>query len=111
MTTKEKVLEIINQEIKRIVKESYSFEEVIDILEYIKLYTLNQVQEPKIKQLEWDSDNRAIAIEINNRIILAYFIQGGYLRIGSTGYPFQDEAKAKAYAQEHFEGLIRGCYE
>lgn len=117
MTTKEQVLEIIEEVIVRDKLNKYKGFDLHEVLELLISKIESEVQEPKIKRLVWNDD---IAIVFGyGDYLISYEI---YKRqIGTKIYfklYFNNDCiemlekydQAKAYAQEHFEGLIRGCY-
>ena len=115
MTTKEQVLEIIEGYKPAYINSNYitmTLDKVIGgILEHIQ----SEVHEPKIKQLEWE-DCWATAFKIDEYELIEYEVirlyKGYQLKLGDKEILTTSSFKeAKAYAQEHFENLIRGCYE
>lgn len=121
MTTKEQVLDMVLEE-KNNAMSFYSHlrslpeQSILAIEEcYDNIYNRiqSEVHEPKIKQLEW---NNEVAYKLD--LWLQYQIDeeygGGFVvrlnGVGKDNEPFDTLDQAKAYAQEHFENLIRGCY-
>jgi TPP-dependent indolepyruvate ferredoxin oxidoreductase alpha subunit len=119
MTTKEHVLRLIEELIFKEHAEAprtnnkQATENTLETLCYLRERIETECHEPKIKQLVWE-DCFAIAYIIDGWDYSYVIEQLETFNLYFDNIIIENlptEAEAKAYAQEHFENLIRGCYE
>jgi hypothetical protein len=111
MTTKEQVLEIIKQVQAKPTFSNDAITRLYDLVNRIE----TEVTEPQVKQLVW-ANSSAIAFKYGTEYPIRYDIdkygKTVFLKFNDNIVTKTDSLKrAKAYAQQHFEGLIKSCLE
>lgn len=113
MTTKERVLNLMNT-----IISTQTDLTILSSLKEIFRFIVTECHEPQVKQLEWYEMESGLEWYGKISYLQIAYIQKDYdnylLWLNGSDLPdyeFETLKKAKAYAQQHFENLIRGCYE